>query len=425
MFNPGRLLQFLSKILFIAIPFLLAVLALAIVTELVTQEGTLAQLLLSWRFWLAVGINILPAIIVMMLVLWMAARFVHALYGLDSWKQGIGFLLRSRCGLAGFKPWMKVEKGEMVPAEDKILTRLGGPGHLVVYNDSAVVLEQGGRLTKVVGAGFPHLERFEKVFEVIDLRPKRWVNTVTAMTREGIPISWDAEVHYQIEDDGVAPTEKSPFPLSEDCVFRAATSKWSFSIGGTETLDWEGRVNIGATIGTLRTLLARRRLDELIGLTEEESQAARESLQNQLEEELRQSAPSFGAKILEVKLDNLKVGDEVTQQWIRAWQARWEQWSSDLLAEGEADHIRLFETAKAKTQIRLVADMAKALQRLLARQVLTPRAITQIVLMRLFSVLDRADFGASSRIFVPSKALESLESMRGLMEDNRPLDEPA
>ena len=412
MFNLRRLRRFLGNVLGIVIPFLVTVLGLALFTEVVTHKDVLAELLPNWQFWLAVALDMLPVIIVMMLTLWLAARFVQAVYKLDNWQQGMGFLLYSRCDLPGFGPWMKIEKGEIAAGGADILKSIGGPGHLVVYNDSAVVLERGGRLTRVDGTGFSEIEPFEKVYDTIDLRPKRWVYTVRAMTKEGISISWDAEIQYQIDDGGLAPTEQSPYPLSEDHVFRAATCKWVFAPGGAEMMDWEGRLIISETEGNLRTILARRHLDQLVGLTDAEAEAARESVQAELEKKLRDVAPNLGARILGVKLGNLKVDDAVTEQWIKAWKARWQRWSAGLLAQGEASYIYLYETVKAEAQIQLIVNITRTLQKLIASRTITPRGVNQIVLMRLFSVLDRAGFAASSRVFFPTQSLEALEGIR-------------
>jgi hypothetical protein len=263
----------------------------------------------------------------------------------------------------------------------------------------------------VEGAGFPKIDPFEKIYAVLDLRPKRWLYTVSAMTKEGIPIKWDAEVHYQIASGGKKSKEQDPFPLSKTEVFRAATSQWVFAQGGVEMMDWEGRVIISDTEGKLRSILARRPLDRLIGLTEKDAQAARESVQTELEEGLRQSAPKVGAQILRVKLSNLQVDDTVTQQWIQAWKAWWESWSEGVLAQGEASRIYLYETAKAEAQMQLIAKIIQALQQRTADRRITP----QIVLMRLFSTLDRAAFAASSRIFFPNQALDALDKMQSLL----------
>jgi hypothetical protein len=415
MFNLPRLLRFLGRVLLFLVPFLLVTVVLAFLTEYLTIEGTPTARLLDGAFWLGVGLNTLPAWAVMLVTLWLAGRFVMAVYGLDGWRQGIGFILRSRFGLPAFGPWTRIRKGQIDQERaNPILEKIGGPGHLVVYNDSAALLEQAGQLTQVEGAGFPALGRFEKVYDVVDLRPRRWVHTVEAMTKEGIPVHWQAEVHYQVGDGGKEPSSYMPFPLCKEEVFRASMSKWVLSQDGRQTIDWEARIVLVETERCLRSILARWRLDQLVGITEEAEQTSRESIQAELEAALRKVVPPLGSRLLKVKLDNLQVADDVTQQWISAWKARWERWSAGLLAQGEASHVYLYETVKAEAQMQLLAKIVQAFQRQTVRQASTP----QLILMRLFSVLDRAAFPASSRIFFPSQALGALEQIRSLVPPN-------
>jgi regulator of protease activity HflC (stomatin/prohibitin superfamily) len=411
MFSPGRVLAFLKKFLRLALITILSLLLLSILTEVLTH---LDELPIIWRgptFWISIVINMLPIVIISAVVFWLAGRFVRDFYKLDSTKSGVDFLLRSRFGQHSFRPWMRVEQGAITFPEDSALKRTGGPGNLVVYSDSAIVLEHSGKLTRVEGPGFPKLEPFEYIYDIIDLRPKRWVFKVNAMTKDGIPISWDAEVHYQIADGGQEPNEETPYPVSKDDILKASSSKWNF-VGRTVKLDWEARIIIGNTEGGLRSILARKWLNQLIGITEKDAQAARREVQQELEQALRDSAPEIGAKVLDVKLANLTVEDQITQQWIDLWRTRWQRWTVERLAHGEAAQIYLHETAKAEAQMSLLVSIGRALQSLTDRDMVIPH----IVLIRLFSVLDRAAFDASSRIFFPTEALDVLDRMRTLIE---------
>jgi hypothetical protein len=412
MFNPKRIFRFCWGILGDLIPLGLLIFALAVLTELFTTTGSLADRLFSWKFWLAVGLNMLPAVLVTIMMFWLAGRFVQSVYGLGNWREGVDFLTRSRFGQSSFRPFMIIKEGKIAQNEDSILTRVGGPGHLIIHNDSAVVLERGGQITRVLGPGFPRLEPFEKIYDIIDLRPKRWVYKVAAMTSEGIPLEWDVEVLYQIADGGQTPTESSPYPFSPEEVLRAATCKWRREANRTQDMDWEGRVVIGDTEGILRSILARRSLDQLIGLTEAEELAAREAVQEELAQALRQAVyPKLGAKIIQVKLANLRVKDDITQEWIKAWKARWQSWSDIQWGQEQAKRICLYETAKATAQAQLIENITRALQDVDQHQPITP----SIVLMRLFSALDRAHLPAAARVFFPRQAIDALAKIERLM----------
>jgi hypothetical protein len=411
MFNLRRILSFLGRFLAGSVLWGVAICILAVLNEVLAHADEVPDLFYTPGFWLSVVFNMVPAGVVIAAVFWLTSRFLRAVYGLKSGQEGMSFLMRSRFGQSSFRPWMKIAEGKIALYADSVVNRTGGPGNLIVYHDSAVVLERAGRLTRVEGPGFPKLDPFERIYDIIDLRPKRWVYPVNAMTKEGIPVTWDAEVHYQIADGEQEPTEKAPYPVSKDDIFNAATCKWRREASRAQDMDWEGRLIIGDTEGILRSIIARRPLDQLIGLTEAEERAARESVQEELEREVRKVATTkFGARIIQVKLDNFKVDDAVTQQWIEAWKTRWQSWSGTQLAQGEAARVYLHETAKAEAQARLLVNITRAFQGM-DLETVTP----SILMMRLFSALDRADLQSSSRVFVPTQALDTLNSIRRLL----------
>lgn len=408
MFNPVKMLGFGWRILRLALPFLLGLLLLSLLTEWLTYTGDADSLWLDPALWVQVAANLIPGVVLGLLVFWLGARFVRDFYKLGNWRAGLGFLLRSRFGMAGFSPWVKIHKG-VVDKADSFLTQTGGPGNLVVYNDSAVVLEQDGQLKRVVGAGFQKLEAFETTYGVVDLRPKRAVLTVEAMTAEGIRIDWDVEIQYQIDDGGEVPGEDAPYPLSEDKVLQAATGRWVMA-DGSSVLDWETRLTQGLVTGELRNILAHKKLNDLVGLVGHSARPARQAVQQELAGNVHRGASALGAKVLDIRLDRFRVKDEVTQQWIENWQARWRRWSEDGLAKSHAAQSRLYEATKAEAQASLIASIGQALEDLASRD----RVIPRVVLARLFSTLDRAAYHPSSRIFFPAEAMKALDTMRRL-----------
>lgn len=377
---------------------------LAFLTEMLTQPGAW----LTPGFWLSVLVNMLPAVVVILIVWGLAGRFMKHVYQFDTLGQALKVLQLRQFGKLGFRPFMTLSQGKVALDLDNILTH-GGPATLIVHNDTAVVLEKAGRLTRVEGPGFPMLEPFEKIYDIIDLRPKSWRLPVNAMTKEGIPITWEVEVQYQINDGGQKPTDKTPYPFIKEDVFRAATTRWRRETGRVQELDWEGWITVSQTEGTLRAILARRCLDELIGLTEADRLAIREAIQEELAETLRQAAPKAGAKILAVKLDNLKVDDEVAQQWIENWRTYWHNWSINKLAKEEAESVEVYEMAEAEAQLMPLNLLTKELQELGSGQ-----DINTIISMRMISALAQAQL--ANEIFVPSEALDTLKKFQDLLD---------
>jgi len=430
MFDSRRLLGFAGKILWAAVPSLVVVLVLSFFVQIlawlrslpgaVSWWEDLPRVLLTGQFWLRLSLGIVPLLLAIGSAFLLAARFLKAVYPNLRKREAILFILYSRFSRPMFGPWIKIQGGKISGKEDSVLIRIGGPGTLIVGPDNAVVLERGGVFTSVQGPGFPKLEAFEKVYDIIDLGPKSYCHAVTAMSREGILLDWDVDVQYQVADGRKSVDKGAFYPLSPEDVFRASTAKWIREDGWKfgQDMDWEGLLVISRAEGTLRSILARRPLDQLIGPDEGESQEARLAIQSELEQDLRIYAPTVGARILRVRLDNLKVRDEVTKQWIETWKAKWQSWSAERLAQAEAKGIFHFEKVKAEAQAEMVLEISQALRKGLRNEPFPPQAVSQMLLLRLFSVLDRADFAASSRVFFPRQTLQALESIRRPIQES-------
>jgi regulator of protease activity HflC (stomatin/prohibitin superfamily) len=424
MFNARRFFGFIVRIVIRVLPIVLLLLALGVANELsfwgieLTQTWPACLRLAtrcpppSWWFWVDVLRDMIPGLLALVAALFLGARFVRTMYGLDSLKEGILFLTYSRFGRPFFSPYLLIQGGAVDPSRGSpVLRKIGGPGGLVIYRDSAVVLEREGRLTRVQGPSFPNLKPFEKVWDVIDLRPRHWVYNVSAMTKEGIPVTCEADVSFKIEDGGQEPSEERPFPMDEKAVFTAATCKWMREIERSpddRELDWAGRLVIGDTEGNLRSILARYPLDRLIGPAPSEEEHPRRAIEQELERELRKAAPRLGAKILAVKLGDIKVDDKVTQQWIDGWQAGWEGWAAKRKAEGEAETEQLAQIAKAQAQAEIITAIADSLRSMTARGAVVP---AHLIALRFIEVLRNAPFAPWTQTYLPPGVMDTLDRL--------------
>lgn len=406
----------------------LMVLAIAFVlawsTRAAAVQDELPASLRTPDFWAVTVLLMLGVASAAVAPFWFAGRFVRDLYGVSGTWGGIRFVLRNRFGTMGIRPWMRVQGGSVVDQTDEALTLIGGPGNMIIGRDTAVLLEAAGKTTRTLGPGLGRLEAFERIYDVVDLCPKRSAQNVSAMSLEGIPVHWDVEVRYQVAGPGGGPPPTgAQYPFSPDHVFRAAMQRWVREPGwqGGQDMDWEGQVLAHHCEDMLRSILALRSLDELVGWPPGGGQAARMSIQAELLQSLRAVAPALGAQILKVTLGNLEVDDEVIQQWVKSWTAAWESKSADAMADGEAAYVFAYETVKAKAQMDMVAGVTRELRNQLSTGALSPEDVPQFVLMRLFSVLDRADFAAASRIFFPAETLDALENVRRTLNLASPL----
>ncbi len=240
---------------------------------------------------IAVLRNLIPAFVMFVLILWFGSRFLQALHGLANLKEAGDYLRTSLFGwvvgpgpfaaklsttlaienvfgeLIKSKPFIIVTGGQILGGEHQPLVRIGGPASLIVHNDSAVLLERAGRLTRVVGPSFGPLRRFEKIRAIVDLRPRWYPFTVSGQSREGIPVKWPINVHFQINDEGKGRHEAkadTPYAYSEEALFKATTDYWVREFERTDHQDWRDRLIMGEAEGTLRNIMADLTLDQLI-----------------------------------------------------------------------------------------------------------------------------------------------------------------
>jgi len=428
MFNLRRWFQFWARFLLMAglilgIPFVLSV-----ITELRAYRVSPVEVwpfclllapscLANWDFWFFVSLNMFPGLVAGVVVWWLAARFVRSLYGLKSTKEGFNFLLYRLAGRPRFQPFLLVKEGNVQQDEDNALRRVGGPGGLVVFTDSAVVTEKNGKLGRVLGPGIYQLDPFEKIWDIIDLRPQRWEFPVEAMTQEGIPVTCKADVSFKIDDGGKQSTCEEPYPMTEEAVCKAATSKWIREAHRTEPdrlLTWTKRVIIGDTEGTLRSILARCPLDQLI------DPATRGEIQARLEESLRQSVPGVGAQIMRVALGDIKLEDEVTQQWIEKWRAERQRQMMEIKARGQAERISIEANARVQVQRKMIANAVKIFTELASKY---GREIpSQLVILRFIEMIRCTSAELFGMVYLPYDVMRTLKMLEDRIEGRKQED---
>jgi len=389
---------------------------------------------------LAVTRLVLPIVGGLVAIPALVSRLLYKLYAIKDLGEAHDTLNRLVFGPLGFRPYLRISGGKVASGGDTPLGQVGGPCRMLVYNDSAVVTEQCGRLKRVLGAGFHKLERFERVWEVIDLRPQRWVFEVSGLTKEGIPVICEADVSFKIDDrirdaEGrehiKEPTEKEPYPYTEEAVFLAANSKWIRDPRQEEARrTWAGRVVIGLTDGILRGILAEYRLDWLLAPPQPDQPHPREEIRQRLEAELRKSASSVGARVLGVQLGAIEVkakdaevtkqlAEIVSKQWIEAWQADWERRALMSKVEGEAELLRM-DMARIQAQAEMAVILTETLQATIADH----RAVQPYILaLRFVEALHWMSYNTYTREFMPPEALRTLKQLRDVLGGRQETDE--
>lgn len=373
-----------------------------------------------------------PFLIAFVTVLGIASYFLRTLYKISTPADALSFLWRLLFGVWKFAPYLLVKEGKIAVGEGSVLHKVGGPGYLVIYNDTAVITERCGRLERILSShlpqrgNYPLLAPFEKIWEIVDLRPQQWTFQVHGMTRDGIPVVCEADIRFKIDDrirDATGqlrpkpPTEDEPYPFTPEAVFKAATARWirEPDFKGPP-MDWRGRVVVGFTEGILRNILAEYRLDWLLGPTGDNRVHPREHIRQRLREQLEQEAPRVGARILDVQLGEIKVKDEqIPTQWIEAWRAEWESQAVTTRVEGEAELLQI-ETIRARAQAEVLITLIRELQTV---AVSDEEIRSYLLAARLAETLRWMSYDPFTRAFLPPEAIRTLHRLQDLLAQER------
>jgi hypothetical protein len=260
------------------------------------------------------------------------------------------------------------------------------------------------------------------------------VYEVFALTKEGIPVSCEADISFRIDDGtqdgyGQGQTTKSidaaAYPYTEEAVLKAASSKWIREPDRDDPfMTWAGRVVIGFAEGALRNILAEYRLDWLIAPPQPDQGHPREEICRRLREELQRKVSAVGAKLLGVEIGEIQVkardedvskrlSDMISEQWLEAWQADWKARALTRGAEGEAELLRM-DAARIQAQAEMVITLTEGLQ----SAVLSQRATEPYLLaLRFVEALRWMSYDPDTRDFMPPEAMRTLRRLQSLLEE--------
>ncbi len=396
--------------------------------------------------------NSLAALAALAVIPWLASHFIHTLYGTKNLKEAYDFLDRNVFGMQGMQPIIIVKEGHVAVGAGSLHDRVGGRALVIVYNDSAVVVEKGGQLVHVTGPVFGFLKRFERFWEVVDLRHQRWPFTVGAMTKEGIPVACDADITFKIDDrftdekgnvrtkapvtiadsmtvDAAIDAELAkagigkPLPYTDTAVFKAATSIWVRirQPNHSEQLrKWTGRVLMSEVEGALRGILFQYRLDELMRPSGPGRKHPRKEIQEKLERKLRDTLTvqnKIGARVLRVDLGQIDVdrGDEekkISAQWRDVWQAGWEQRAAESQTEGEVELGRL-QAAQAQARAETLLLLADAIRPYAGHQ---DERSAYTLSTRFVDTLWQISSSPEIRDLIPPETMQTLDELETMLD---------
>ncbi len=309
------------------------------------------------------------------------------------------------------RPLLRIQEGQTLPDGPLVMymDKVGGPGYFSIAHDSAVVTGKMGRLRRVLGPGFHRAEPFEKVWDVIDLRPQRRSLRVEFMTTDGIPAYCDVEIRFKVAGpaaanlnysyEGTIPPQSYPFDPA--IILKLATSKYVKSREGAGRVqDWRIGLVSGALDGILRDTLERYSLDHFFNprywaLQSEggidkaspppERPIALIEIQARIEEAVKKVATERGIVVDMVQLGPVLPAEEaISRQWLEFWQAKAQRPVVAYSLSEDARRRKMLEKTSVDAQVELVTSMLSKLQDLSKQKSDVP---DQLIVMSFMDVL--------------------------------------
>ncbi len=293
----------------------------------------------------------------------MFVQFARSFYDL-SLEEAWEFVYRVVFGLPQRppkNPTLQIREGKVDLDGPQVLRKIGGPGFLGISYDSAVVTCRAGRLYRVLGPGFHEVKAFEKVWDVVDLRPQRRKVKVQFMTRDGIPVSCEADISFRVAGPpliGEDPDDyPNGYPFDEEAVLKLTTSnRVKARKGNGRIQDWTQRISFGTLDGKIRDYLEAYRFDEF--LDPQKPVLSIKTLEQRIEAAVRESGHGMGLEVERVQLGPVLPLDEaISRQWLEFWQAELQQPVEASMAESEADLTRVIEEARVEAKASLITNM--------------------------------------------------------------------
>jgi hypothetical protein len=301
---------------------------------------------------------------------------------------------------------------------------LGGPATLIIHDGVAVYLEDRNQIPRVVGPGISFLKEFERIKEVVDLRPQTKTGIVIPWTKDGIRIKFTIRAECQIDASPEAIAQSSNFrfpfdPLAVKTAVQRMTVRVS-SNGELYEASWlDGAW--GTITGVINAYIAGHTLDELFLAWEADRTASLEQTENgtyakieqvlshKLREQLGQAKRNLaqnGVKALSVQIINVEVPAEVQELREKYWESAKERIAALRNSRAEADRIRIRSLAHAEAQRTMLNAITQRLERV------DPNNLTEPLIISLSGILDQDLDDPIVRLLIANESFSLLDKIR-------------
>jgi len=326
-------------------------------------------------------------------------------------------------------PSIMINKPEL--EESHSVRWFGGPGKLIIFDGFAAYLERGNKFSRVVGPSSPppFLERFERIKEIVDLRPQTKSGYVEPWTKDGIHIKLKLDIEVQIDASAEASEKftnlRYPFdPLA----VKAAVEYTSVRLIGDklEEQTWlDGAW--GSITGAINAFVAGHALDELFVAPQSENHtnanhSNHETLENieqifsrrisdKVINDVRDRLHNNGIQVLNVQLTELEVPKEVLELRTKYWEIARDKVSAQRSSRAEAERIRARELAHAEAQRTMLTTIMTKLENVDAND------LTEALILSLSGILDQNLEDPIIRPLIAKESFAVLDRVKKLIKD--------
>lgn len=360
------------------------------------------------------------------------SRQVLPIRGNPGWSEGFRLLWRNY--LAGASAILKLQKRkspadsmrrqktkaeELAPSFEYL-----SAGFLPSHQAAAIT--RGSSFSRPAGPGLVFLKSGEKVARLFDLRPQVRKQTVSANTRDGIPVETAVVVNFRVRRPAVPPrpgreaeAAKIPFPYSPAAIFDL---NYAGSMAGEDDrLSWTEQVAPQAA-ALLVSEVSRYTLDELLAgagtaTIGQIKKNIKDALERQQGDDEHQTL-SRGIEIVNVGVGLPKLSEDVLEKRLATWQVEWQNRVRQERMAGEIGANRLFQQARARAMIENIENLLVSID---SMQQQNRAELHEVVMSRLITVLegmsaDKTLDPLSTRPLMISLAQETSEEMRTVLE---------
>lgn len=307
----------------------------------------------------------------------------------------------------------------------------GGPATLVIYDGVAVYLERGNRFSRVVGPGLPmaFLERYERIKEVVDLRPQTKTGEVAAWTKDGIRIkvAIRAECQINASPEAVArSSSKFRFPFDPLAV-KTAVERMTVRVGPDGELHESSWMDgaWGNITGWVISYVASHNLDELFlapranGNSNGSAAANQEDVAQILShkihveelERIRKMLAQNGANVLSIQVTKVDMPGEVLELRARYWETDKQRIAALRNSRAEAERIRIREQAHAEAQRAMLNAITEQLEKIDASN------LTEPLILSLSGIIDQGLDDPIVRPMIAKESFDVLNRVRKMLKD--------